>query len=144
MHRIFALIVILVFGAPDGAKAAEDLTATARAALSAFVKGTMAGSKVLAPMLAPEFQIMRTNGVGYSRKDYLSRGVPTISAAPEFSLDDVTATRNGDILVVRYFLRIDETIQGKPVKKRAPRLTVFRNVAGSWKVVAHSNFGATR
>jgi hypothetical protein len=137
-------MMILAIGFSDSARAADDLTATARAALIAYTKATLAGSKVLAPMLAPEFQIMRTNGVGYGRQDYLAKGVPSISAAPDFFHQDITATHSGDILVVRYFLRINETIQGKPVKKHAPRLTVFRNVGGAWKVVAHSNFGAAK
>ena len=144
MRKVFALILTMALGIATGAHAAEDLTATARAALIAYTKATLAGSKVLAPMLTPEFQIMRTNGVGYDREGYLARGVPSISAAPDFSHEDITATRTGDILVVRYFLRINETIQGKPVKKRAPRLTVFRNVGGAWNVVAHSNFGAAK
>jgi hypothetical protein len=126
------------------AVAAQDLTETARAVLIAYTKATLAGSKVLSPMLAPEFQIMRTNGVGYDRAGYLNRGVRTIFAEPDFSHEDIVATVHGDIMVVRYFLRINEVILGNPVKKRAPRLTVFRQVAGAWKVVAHSNFGATK
>lgn len=144
MRVFFALIVMAVLGGANSSHAAEDLTATARDALIAYTKATLAGPKVLAPMLSPEFQIMRTNGVGYDRDGYLAKGVPSISAKPDFSHEDITATRNGDILVVRYFLRINETILGKPVKKRAPRLTVFRNVGGAWKVVAHSNFGAAK
>lgn len=144
MRGFLVLLMTLVLSAANGAHAAENLTATARAALIAYTKATLAGPKALAPMLAPEFQIMRTNGVGYDRKGYLGRGVKTIVAAPSFSHEDITATRSGDILVVRYWLRIDETIQGKAIKKRAPRLTVFRNIGGAWKVVAHSNFGATR
>jgi hypothetical protein len=144
MRAILALMIILMTGLGNNARAADDLTATARQALIAYTKATLAGSKALAPMLAPEFQIMRTNGVGYDRKGYLGRGVPSISAEPDFSHEDITATQNGDILVVRYFLRINETILGKAVKKRAPRLTVFRKIDGAWKVVAHSNFGAAK
>ena len=101
----------------------------------------LAGPETLAPILAPEYQIMRTNGVGYDRDGYLNRGAGTVSAQPDFSHEDLVVTAADDVLVVRYFLRIDETIDGKPVKKRAPRLTVFRKIGDVWKVVSHSNFG---
>ena len=122
----------------------DDLTKTARKALVAFTEGVLAGPEVLAPLLAPEYQIMRNNGVGYDRDGYLKRGVGTISAAPDFSHEEIIATRHGDMMVTRYYLRIDEVIQGNPIKKRAPRLTVFRLIDGVWKVVAHANFGATK
>lgn len=124
------------------AAAADDLTATARAALVAYTEATLAGPKALAPMLAPEFQIMRSNGAGYDRDGYLTRSVGTISGAPGFSHEDIVATAQGDLLVTRYYLRIDEVIEGRKIAKRAPRLTVFRKIGGAWKVVAHANFGA--
>ena len=42
--------------------------------------------------------------------------------------------------MVRYFLRIEETIDGKPITRRALRLTVFRKISNDWKITAHSNF----
>lgn len=145
MRKILALLLIAVV-MPLAAKsaAADKLTETAHAVLIAYTKATLAGPDVLAPMLAPEFQIMRNNGVGYDRAGYLGRGVGTIKAEPDFHHDEITATVSGDMMVVRYFLRINEVIQGNPIRKRAPRLTVFRKIDGGWKVVAHSNFGATK
>jgi len=119
-------------------------THDARAALIAYTEATLAGPDVLAPMLAPEYQIMRANGVGFDRDGYLGRGVGGVKGRPDFSHEDIVATRDGDILVVRYFLRINEIIDGTPVKKRAPRLTVFRMIDGKWKVVSHANFGAAK
>jgi len=150
MKRLSALILISFVGSTSAlplaapALAADDLTETARKALVAFTEGVLAGPQALAPLLAPEYQIMRNNGVGYDRDGYLNRGVGTISAAPDFSHENIIATRDGDIMVTRYDLRIDEVIQGNPIKKRAPRLTVFRLIDGVWKVVAHANFGATK
>jgi hypothetical protein len=110
--------------------------------LVAFTQAVLDGPDALAPILAPEYQIMRTNGVGYDRDGYLNRGAGTVLAQPDYSHEDLVVTADGDVLVVRYFLLIDETIDGKPVKRRAPRLTVFRKIDDVWKVVAHSNFGA--
>jgi len=124
------------------ASAADDLTEMAGKVLNGYIQATLDGPDTLAPWLAPEFQIMRSNGAGYDRTGYLTRSVGTIKAAPDFSHEEVVATRSGDILVTRYMLKINEVIEGKPIAKRAPRLTVFRMIGGAWKVVAHSNFGA--
>lgn len=128
-------------GTAPTASAAESLKEIAHQALIAYTKATLAGRAALAPMLTPEFQIMRSNGVGYGRDDYLA-SLHRIKGKPDFSQENIVATRHGDIMVVRYFLRIDEVIDGKQIRKRAPRLTVFRYVDGRWKVVSHANFGA--
>ena len=133
-----SLVVMLSAGA---ASAADDMTETARGLLVAFTQAVLDGPKALAPILAPEYQIMRNNGVGYDREGYLNRGAGTVSAQPGFSHEDLVVTADDDILVARYFLTIDETIDGEPVKRCAPRLTVFRKIDAGWKVVAHSNFG---
>ena len=138
---VFAAAIGLAAGA---ASAADDLKQAAHAALIAYTRATLAGPKVLAPMLTPEFQIMRANGVGYDRHGYLTRSVGKIAGRPGYAHEDIVATAHGDIMVVRYFLRIDEVIEGKEVLKRAPRLTVFRKVDGDWHVVSHANFGLTR
>ena len=150
MRRLITLVFIFAIGLPffagTATNAGDDLKKTAHAALIAYTDATLAGPKSLAPMLAPEFQIMRSNGSGYDRQEYLSRSVGTIKAAPatDYNHEDIVATQHGDLMVVRYTLRIDLVIEGKQIKKRAPRLTVFRKVEGNWKVVAHSNFGATK
>ncbi len=122
------------------ADADEALTETARAQISAFVEGVISGPDAVAPLLAPEFQIMRSNGIGYDRAGYVGRGAGSVNARPRYGLADIVATADGDLLVTRYFLEIEETIDGKSVTKRAPRLTVFRKFGDAWKVSAHGNF----
>lgn len=136
------VVAALCFPAIAPANANDHLTAEARAAVASFVEGVLGGPKAIAPLLAPEFQIMRSNGSGYDRDGYVNRGVGLIKGKPDFGLENIVATRHGDIMVVRYILRIDEVINGNPIRKRAPRLTVFRAIGGHWKVVAHANFGA--
>ncbi len=58
--------------------------------------------------------------------------------------DDMVATREGDVMVVRYFLEVDETIDGVEVEHRAPRLTVFRKSGETWLVVSHANFAVNK
>ena len=133
-----AMAVGLLATAP--AQADDALTETARARISAFVEGVISGPDAVAALLAPEFQIMRSNGVGYDRPGYIGRGAASVNARPRYSLADIVVTADGDVMVTRYFLEIEETIDGKSVTKRAPRLTVFRKIDGTWKVSAHGNF----
>jgi len=136
---LVSAVLLLVAGA---AAAEDDLEETARAALVAFTAAVVSGPDAVAPLLAPEYQIMRANGVGYDRDEYIAH-VEAVSAAPDFSHEDLVVTTADDVMVVRYFLIINETIDGAPVSRRAPRLTVFRKIDGVWKVVSHANFGAT-
>lgn len=122
---------------------ADDMTDTARTQIGAFVEAVIAGPDAVAPLLAPEYQIMRSNGVGYDRAGYIGRGAGSVNARLRYGLSDIVATADGDVLVARYFLEIEETIDGKEVTRRAPRLTVFRKVDSAWKVSAHANFART-
>ncbi|MEP4380361.1 MAG: nuclear transport factor 2 family protein [Alphaproteobacteria bacterium] len=145
LSRLFiatAFAASLVLAAPTPG-ATDEATDEARALLVAFIEGVIAGPDAVAPMLAPEYQIMRSNGVGYDRDGYINRGAGTVRARPNFALNDLVTTTGGDVMVVRYILQIDETIDGKPITRRAPRLTVFRKIGDAWKVSAHSNFART-
>jgi hypothetical protein len=122
------------------AKAGGHLADTARTAIAAFVEGVISGPDAVAPLLAHEYQIMRSNGVGYDRAGYIGRGAGSVNARPKYALADIVATEDGGVLVTRYTLEIEETIDGKPVTRRAPRLTVFRKIGGEWRVSAHANF----
>ena len=72
---------------------------------------------------------------------YVKSELPVIKERPSF--DILQATENDGILVVTYVLSIDATVEGQAMQRKAPRLTVFRKIDGSWYVVAHSNFAAT-
>ena len=134
-----SILFCLLFAAYP-VNAADDSEQLARELLVDFTEAVMSGPEAVAPLLAPEYQIMRSNGIGYDRDGYLKTGVGTVKIKPDFSHHDLHVTKANDVLVVRYMLEIDETISGEPIKKRAPRLTVFRKVGDQWKVVAHSNF----
>jgi hypothetical protein len=91
----------------------------------------------IAKVLAPEYQIVRSNGNGLDRTTYLT-SLPKQRIRSKFS--DIVATGAGDIMVLRYRIETDQTIEGKEVKGIAPRLSVFRKVKGRWLMSAHANF----
>jgi ketosteroid isomerase-like protein len=128
------------------AAAEEGTTMTAaHQAVTVFVETVASGEvSALEAILAPEFQILRANGGGYDREGYLASELPAIDKSSEWRLEDVVATASGDLLVVRYWLVINQTIDGTPMAQRAPRLTVFRRDGDRWLVVAHANFASAR
>ncbi len=70
----------------------------------------------VASVLAPEFQLMRQSGAAYDAEAYVAGGFPAIAKAP--AVEDVVETGDGDIRVVRYWLVIDETVDGAALTRR--------------------------
>ena len=131
-------LLILPRPAPAGDATLQELGETAvRHFLDAVAS---ADAEILAAVLAPEFQIMRANGAGYTRAEYLTESFPSVRIAGTPVIEELVATRDGDLLVTRYKLAIEEEIEGQHVSHLAPRLTVFRRVGSGWLVVAHANF----
>jgi ketosteroid isomerase-like protein len=104
--------------------------------MGSLVKGDPDG---VAAILAPEFQIMRSDGSSYDRDGYIKGGMAKIAAMPK--IEKLVVTGFGDHIVTRYMLTVDETVEGgKAAESHAPRITVFRKSGDRWLVVAHGNF----
>src|SRR3954453_21265876 len=88
-------------------------------------------------VLAEEFQILRSDGSGHDKASYL-KALPRQATRSRFS--DIVATGSGEMLVIRYRIATEQTIDGAPVNGISPRLSVFRKKAGRWLIVAHANF----
>ena len=93
----------------------------------------------LAAMLAPAFQLLRSSGEVFDAASYPA-------AAPvyeDYVLDHLNVTRDGDVLVATYTVQTDTTLDDDVADFSAPaaRLTVFQQIDGAWKMVAHANFG---
>lgn len=116
-----------------------DLTAEARRALTVLFDALRSDDpNKVGPLLAPEFQVVRSDGAGYDREQYLRLSIPKIEGQPSF--DDLVVTRNGDIVVTRMKLNIAERINGKRAESGSPQLIVFRLTPEGWRVVAAANF----
>jgi len=120
-------------------QAESGLEAETRRVLATLFEALTSGDPAkVDPWLAPEFQLVRATGDAFDKAEYLERGIPKISSTPKF--DDLVVTRNGDIIVARMRMRIEEDLQGKKAKSGAPQLFVFRRTPGGWQVVASGNF----
>ena len=92
----------------------------------------------IAALLAPAFQIVRATGERFDATTYLDN----LPAFESYELSDLHVTRDGSVLVVAYTARTDTTLDdGKAdLGAPAPRLTVFQEIDGAWKLLAHANF----
>lgn len=92
---------------------------------------------IVASILSPEFQVVRANGDMHTKAEYLSEGQATIKS--ELIMTEVHAVEYDGVRVVSYMLTVEEEVDGVPVAKTAPRLTVFRELDDRWYIVSHAN-----
>lgn len=116
----------------------RQLDSEAKKAVEAWADAVAsANTETVREILAPEFQILRSDGKGYDKAEYLAGGMSKIDAI--ISVQDVVATTHGELMVVRYVISLKASAGGGTMQRRAPRLTVFRR-DDRWRVVAHANF----
>ena len=124
---------------PAAAMAGGAVTeAEATAAILAWLEALASHDPaVVAKVLAPEFQIQRSDGTGFDARSYLSN-LPKFKSKPE--IKDLAFSGNDGLLVTRYNLMLEQKIASKPVQALAPRLSVFRRDGKAWLILAHANF----
>ncbi len=138
--RVAAFVGFCLFAAVP-AHADPALEDEARALMDAFTAAVASGeADQLDAVLAPEYQIVRANGVTYDKAGYIERRAGGVKIENVGGYENVVATQGGDVMVISSVLTITETIDGQSVTKKAPRLTVFRKIDGAWKVSSHANF----
>jgi len=121
------------------ATATTDVTEQeALAALDPWADALYSGDPArVAEVLAPEYMIVRSDGTGYGKDDYLEV-LPKQAIRSQF--DNIVAQRHGDLMVLRYTISTNQTILGQAVEAVSPRLSVFRKDGDRWLMVAHASF----
>jgi ketosteroid isomerase-like protein len=120
----------------------SDPAAAGKAAVDSWVGSVASGDKqALGRILAPEFQIVRSDGTAYGVEAYLQSELPRFPEPPEIGA--LVVTGYGDYLVARYEITSEVTIGSEQELRYGPRITVFRKgPEGTWLVVAHANLAA--
>ena len=127
----------LVASQPAGAETSVSET-EANEALRGWIDALFTGDPAaVEKVVAPEFQILRSDGTGYTKAEYLAAALPKQKSRSKAS--KLVATGHGDMIVMRYLLETEQTINGKPVEPISPRLSVFRKEGGRWLISAHAN-----
>jgi hypothetical protein len=134
---VFGVAALATMQAGGGAAMAAT-EAEALEALNPWADALFSGDPVqVEKVLAPEYQILRSDGTGYLKADYLN-ALPKQNIRSKFS--NIVATAAGAVMVIRYTIETNQTINGKPVQAVGPRLSVFRKEVGVWLMSAHANF----
>lgn len=112
--------------------------AQALEALDPWADALFSGDPALvAQVLAPEYQIVRSDGTGFGKDDYLTT-LPKQATRSQFR--DIVATAHDDVMVIRYVIVTDQTIEGQAVEAISPRLSVFRRDGDTWLIASHASF----
>jgi hypothetical protein len=100
-----------------------------------------ADTGTLEQSLSPSWQLARADGTYLSRKQYIEEiGQGEIDIV-NFNFDEVSATRSGNSLVVRYITTADYTLEGKKYKGApAPYLGTFVYQDDRWQMASQANF----
>lgn len=128
-----------VAAASSASAAGEPVSeALARRVITAWLAALRTGDPaIVEKVLAPEFQIQRSDGTGFGKEGYL-KSLPKQTSEP--TLSHVVATGADDTIVARYVVEIEQTINGKPAETISPRLSTYRKDGENWLIVAHANF----
>lgn len=88
-------------------------------------------------MIAPAFQSSHSDGARTKKLEMkLIRGL----RVHKYEISKFKTTRHGDVIVVTYFISVEETIEGKRLsKKPAARMSVWIKNKGKWQWIAHAN-----
>jgi hypothetical protein len=136
---LISVLSLALLAPVDSARARDELVDATRTALTNLFRALATGDPDrIRPLLSPEFQVLRSNGVGYDRDAYIAGSIPHIMSEPKFN--ELFVTRNGSIVVCRMKLDINEIIDGKKVESNAAQLIVFKVSGAEWQVVAAANF----
>ena len=100
-----------------------------------------ADTATLEESLSPSWQLARADGTYLSRKAYIAEVGEGQIDITDFEFDDVSATRSGPSLVVRYITTADYTLEGKKYKGTpAPYLGTFVWEDERWQMASQANF----
>jgi hypothetical protein len=132
---VLAAAPLVASGRAEAAPVGES---AALAALLPWIQAVAEGDRdAVGRLLAPEFQILRSDGTGYDKAGYLA-ALPQHRRMPE--VRDVQAQGDGDLLVIRYAINADQIVRGQAMHGTAPRLSTLRHEGEAWLMVAHANF----
>ena len=91
-------------------------------------------------MIAPGFQSIHEDGSRAREEEIeLIKGLNL----GEYTLTDFNVTQTGSVIIVTYFVSVQETINNKRLSmKPAARLSIFMETDSGWQWIAHANLKA--
>lgn len=134
------LAVGIVFGwqlHSASATADETAAAVAEQEIDRFL-AALSGNGALEEVLGDAFQLIRSDGRRYDRAEYLANA----SALTGYTVDEVRATEADGVLTATFTVSATGAIGGEQRETVGlPRMAVFSEVDGAWKLQAYANLG---
>lgn len=91
----------------------------------------------LGDFLAPDFQLLRTDGTSADKQQYIDQ-LPTLKS---YSIGAVTGLEYSNTLTATYSAATNLVVDGKQYNGAPnPFLSVFVKRGGQWRLVGHGNF----
>jgi len=88
-------------------------------------------------MIDPAFQSSHSDGARDKNEEMKLMKELEVDS---YEINEFKETRHGDIIVVTYFISVEETIDGKRLsKKPASRMSVWIKNKDKWQWIAHAN-----
>jgi len=137
-----ALVLIAATNLPQAGNASGQTSVADTALGEQQVERLWAGFakpdlSALDQFVAPGFQSLHEDG---ARSWPQERKLVTELKITPYVLSDYKVTRNGDALLVTYQCKVGETIAAARLAKAStPRLDVFQQIGGEWKLLSHVN-----
>jgi hypothetical protein len=130
-------------GSSDSSAEAEDPNALASELLDRYAVAVFErDQQALGDLLSNAYLLRRSDGSGYDRQGYidaLAQG--SDYELVDYSITDISARQDGDILVATFTLNADIQEKGKPVTSvPSPSLVTFVRVDGKWKLASDAFF----
>ena len=138
-----AVLVLTACSNSIDSSSSEDPTALATELIDQYAKAVFERDQdALGELLADAYLLRRADGSGYDREGYvnaLAQG--SDYELVDYSISDVTAQQDGDILVATFTLQGDIEEGGRSViSEPSPSLVTFVRVDGEWKLASDAFF----
>ena len=101
------------------------------------LKGADTDTDALDALLAPDYQLVRSDGTRATKEEYLAEP----ATVDTYAINNVKGTATGNTLVVSFDLTIEEEINGQQISETAPRLGSFVWDGEDWLLLSWANFG---
>lgn len=151
MKRRFTIPVVLVCAAlvltacsnSNDSSSSEDPTTLATELIDQYAEAVFErDQEALGELLSDAYLLRRADGSGYDREGYVSALAQGSNyELVDYSISDITAQQDGDILVATFTLQGDIEEDGRPViSEPSPSLVTFVRVDGEWKLASDAFF----
>jgi hypothetical protein len=138
-----ALIAVTACSNSEEASPTQEPTALAtelidRYALAVFDRD----QEALGELLSDAYLLLRTDGSGYNREGYVNAlAEGSDYELIDYTISDITAQQDGDILVAMFTLDAEILENGRSViSEPSPSLVTFVRVDGEWKLASDAFF----